>query len=150
MNRLVTSLVLRDKGAFNLARRYSILEHKTKGSSYMIHLDIYARRDPQLAPYLFREIDIEYKRKCRKVIFLFWLVTLTLVIALQTRLQGETLHYMHSYACRIRAEHASKDEDNIQRRKAFVCLMNVIKDAFNRDQKWTKADEAKAFKCLEK
>ncbi|CCW70452.1 unnamed protein product [Phytomonas sp. Hart1] len=150
MNRLVISAVLRDSGTLKLSRRHSIFEHKTKGSSYMIHLDIYARRDPQLAPYLLQEIDIEYKRKCRKVNFLIWLLTFTLVVAFQTRLQGETLHYMQLYASRIKAEHISRDEDYTQRLKVFLCLMNTIKDSFDRDQKWTKADESKALKCFEK
>lgn len=135
-------------GAIDFSRRWSMLEHRTKGSPYMKHLDLYARRDPQLAPYLLREVDIEYKRRCRKVQFLVWVVIFTITTALQTRLQGEQLHYMRLYASYVRAEQDAKDDDNIKRRKAFVGVMNVVKDAFDRDQSWTKEDEAKALGFL--
>ncbi|AYU80134.1 hypothetical protein conserved [Leishmania donovani] len=134
--------------AMQYSRRWNLLEHRTKGSPYMKHLDLYARRDPQLAPYLLREVDIEYKRKCRKVSFLVWVVVFTVAVAWQTRMQGETLHYMRLYASYVRAEQDARDEDNIKRRKAFVGVMNVVKDAFDRDQRWTAADEAKALKEL--
>ncbi|CAG9576853.1 conserved hypothetical protein [Leishmania major strain Friedlin] len=134
--------------AMQYSRRWNLLEHRTKGSPYMKHLDLYARRDPQLAPYLLREVDIEYKRKCRKVSFLVWVVIFTVSVAWQTRMQGEALHYMRLYASYVRAEQDAKDEDNIKRRKAFVGVMNVVKDAFDRDQRWTAADEAKALKEL--
>lgn len=114
----------------------------------MKHLDLYARRDVQLAPYLLREVDIEYKRKCRKVSFLVWVVIFTVAVAWQTRMQGEALHYMRLYASYVRAEQDAKDEDNIQRRKAFVGVMNVVKAAFDRDQRWTNGDEERALKEL--
>lgn len=131
-----------------MARRWGIFEHKTKGQPYMKHLDVYARRDAQLAPYLLREVDIEFKRRCRKVQFLVWMAILTATICLQARLQGETLHFMRLYAGYMKAEQDAKDDDNIKRRKALVGVMNVIKDAFDRDQKWVKADEQKAMSCL--
>lgn len=114
----------------------------------MKHLDVYARRDVQLAPYLLREVDIEFKRKCRKVQFLVWMALFTVAICLQMRLQGETLHFMRLYAGYMKAEQDAKDDDNIKRRKAFVGVMNVVKDAFDRDQKWSQSDERKAMSCL--
>lgn len=134
--------------ALQYSRRWGVLQHSTKGSAYMKHLDLYARRDPQLAPYLLREVDIEYKRKCRKVTFLVWVIVFTVAIAWQTRMQGEALHYMRLYAQYLRAEQDAKDEDSIQRRKAFVGVMNVVKTAFDRDQRWTSVDEANALKEL--
>lgn len=146
--RLASTLVGATASSVVVSRRHNMLEHRTKGSDFMKHLDIYARRDPQLAPYLLREVDIEYKRKCRKVTFLLWVVILTMVTGLQIRLQGEQLHFMRLYADYIKAEQTAKDEDNIQRRKAFVGVMNVVKDAFDRDQKWTREDEKKAIELL--
>lgn len=134
--------------ALQYSRRWSILQHSTKGSAYMKHLDLYARRDVQLAPYLLREVDIEYKRKCRKVSFLVWVVIFTVAVAWQTRMQGEALHYMRLYASYVRAEQDAKDEDSIQRRKAFVGVMNVVKNAFDRDQRWTSEDEVRALREL--
>ncbi|EPY27797.1 hypothetical protein STCU_05541 [Strigomonas culicis] len=136
------------ESAFFVSKRHNMLEHRTKGSPYMKHLDIYARRDPQLAPYLLREIDIEYKRKCRKVQFLLWVVVFTLTVALQTRMQGETLHYMRLYATFVKAERDAKDDDSIKRRRAFVNIMNVVKEAFDRDRKWSKDDEKKVIKAI--
>ncbi|EPY42983.1 hypothetical protein AGDE_00940 [Angomonas deanei] len=124
--------------------RFGMLEHKTKGSPYMKHLDIYARRDPQLAPYLLREVDIEYKRKCRKVKFLVWLILFTVSMALQTRMQSEELHYMRLFAELMKKEQDAKDEDNVKRREIFVQYMNLVKDAFFRSQKWTKSDDLSA------
>ncbi|KAL7697768.1 hypothetical protein N2W54_001686 [Lotmaria passim] len=154
MKRLQTSCAVASSTApfcgatLQCSRRWNMLQHCTKGSPYMKHLDLYARRDPQLAPYLLREVDIEYKRKCRKVSFVVWVAIFTVAVAWQTRMQGEALHYMRLYASYVRAEQDAKDEDNIQRRKAFVGVMNVVKAAFDRDQRWTPADEAKAIKEL--
>lgn len=121
-------------------RRFNILEHRTKGSPHMKHLDLYARRDPQLAPYLLREVDIEYKRKCRKVNFLFWVIIFTMTIALQTRIQGESIHHLRNYASLINLEHEAIDADNLERRRVLVDIMEACIDAFNRDQKWTSED----------
>lgn len=114
----------------------------------MKHLDVYARRDVQLAPYLLREVDIEFKRKCRKVQFVVWMTIFTVATCLQIRLQGETLHFIRLYAGYVKAEQDAKDEDNLKRRRAFVGVMNVVKDAFDHDQKWSKMDEEKAMACL--
>lgn len=115
----------------------------------MKHLDLYARRDPQLAPYLLREVDIEFKRKCRKVQFMVWVIIFTVAMGWQSRMQGESLHFMRLYAAYMKAEQDAKDEDNIQRRKAFVGVMNTVKDAFDRDQKWTASDAKKAMGYLQ-
>lgn len=121
-------------------RRFNVLEHRTKGSPHMKHLDLYARRDPQLAPYLLREVDIEYKRKCRKVSFLYWVVLFTMAIALQSRIQGESVHHLRNYASLINLEQEAKDADNLERRRILVEIMEVCIKAFNRDQKWRKED----------
>nr|CCC89547.1 conserved hypothetical protein [Trypanosoma congolense IL3000] len=130
------------------SRRNSLLEHKTKGSMFMKHLDLYARRDPQLAPYLLREVDIEYKRSCRKVTFCLWVCLFTLTSAVQIRMQGEHLHYMRLYAECVDTERCASDEDGIHRRKTFVALMNIVKKAFDRNQSWNKDDEESAMKEL--
>lgn len=118
-----------------------MLEDRTKGSPFMKHLDLYARRDPQLAPFLLREVDIEFKRKCRKVSFCAWVAVLTVLLAYQYRLQAEELFYVKHYAEYWRAEQDARDEDNLVRRRAFVSITNVVKNSFNRDQKWN-ADDA--------
>ncbi|EAN94468.1 hypothetical protein C3747_385g47c [Trypanosoma cruzi] len=145
---LFNSSIFSMESALQCSRRYNLLEHKTKGSMFMKHLDLYARRDPQLAPYLLREVDIEYKRKCRKVSFCIWMCVFTVVTAFQMRMQGEQLHYLRLYADCVRAEQDAKDEDEIRRRKAFVAVVNVVRDAFDRDQKWSRSDHEKALKVL--
>ncbi|CBH09570.1 hypothetical protein, conserved [Trypanosoma brucei gambiense DAL972] len=143
-----SALIARSCGTFLCSRRCSLLEHRTKGSMFMKHLDLYARRDPQLAPYLLREVDIEYKRRCRKVSFCAWICVFTAVTAVQIRMQSEQLHYMRLYADCVEAEQRAKDEDGIRRRKALVALMNVVKDAFGRNQSWGNEDQEKALKEL--
>ncbi|RNF03705.1 hypothetical protein TraAM80_05689 [Trypanosoma rangeli] len=115
---------------------------------FMKHLDLYARRDPQLAPYLLREVDIEYKRKCHKVSFCIWMCIFTIVTAFQMRMQGEQLHYLRLYADCVRAEQDAKDENEIRRRKTFVSVANIVRDAFDRDQTWSSRDHEKALKLL--
>ncbi|RNF10852.1 uncharacterized protein Tco025E_06727 [Trypanosoma conorhini] len=148
MKRLSHLSILSVRGSLQCSRRYNLLEHKTKGSMFMKHLDLYARRDPQLAPYLLREVDIEYKRKCRKVSFCIWMCIFTVVTAFQIRMQGDQLHYLRLYADCVRAEQDAKDEDEIRRRKTFVAVANLVRDAFDRDQKWHKSDQEKALKVL--
>lgn len=133
-----------------IGRRFNILEHRTKGSPHMKHLDLYARRDPQLAPYLLREIDIEYKRKCRKVNFLVWVVLFVISVALQSRIQGESVHHLRNYASLVKLEEEAKDVDHQTRRRVIVEIMDVIVSAFNRDQTWTKKDTKKAEQVFEK
>lgn len=106
----------------------------------MKHLDLYARRDPQLAPYLLREVDIEYKRKCRKVSFLLWVIIFTTAIALQSRIQGESVHHLRNYASLINLQQEALDADNLERRRVLVEIMEACVYAFNRDQKWSNED----------
>eukprot|EP00742_Colponemidia_sp_Colp-10_P024445 GILJ01029342.1.p1 GENE.GILJ01029342.1~~GILJ01029342.1.p1 ORF type:complete len:141 (+),score=10.75 GILJ01029342.1:38-460(+) len=121
----------------------------TKGSPYMKHLDLYARRDPQLVPYLLREVDIEFKRKCRKVNFCFWLGVCTVLLLYQQRVMTETIHYLKGYAEFVEAEKGAKDDDNAIRRRALVRIMNMVKSAYSRDANWTKQDSLLALECLE-
>lgn len=130
------------------ARRSNLLEHRTKGSPHMKHLDLYARRDPQLAPYLLREVDIEYKRKCRKASFLVWVVILTMGVALQWRIQAESVHHLRHYAVLVKMEEEGKDEDSLERRTALVGVMDLVVQAFHRDQRWGRGDVAQAKKVL--
>lgn len=115
----------------------------------MKHLDLYARRDPQLAPYLLREVDIEFKRKCRKASYCFWVAFLTVLLSYQYRLQAEELSYLRQYAAYCRASQDARDEDNMERRRMFVSITNTIKEAFNRDQRWNDGDTGKCMKILE-
>jgi hypothetical protein len=124
-------------------------EEKTKGSHFMKHLDLYARRDPQLAPYLLREVDIEYKRKCRKASYCFWVGVITILMSYQYRLQAEELSYLRQYAAYCRASQDARDEDDMERRRVFVTITNTIKDAFNRDQRWRECDVKACLSALE-
>lgn len=116
----------------------------------MKHLDLYARRDPQLAPYLLREVDIEYKRQCRKVTFCVWTGIVTVLLAYQYRLQVEELFYLKQYAEYCRAEQDARDDDGALRRKIFVGISNVVKDAFQRDQRWTPEDTERCVAVMER
>lgn len=148
--RHVSTMSVGCSNALLMTRRTSVFDVKTKGSPFMKHLDLYARRDPQLAPYLLREVDIEYKRKCRKVNFMVWTAVLTLLLAYQYRLQTEELNLLRSYASYVRAEQDARDEDHMERRRLFVLLSNLVKDAFFRSQQWTPEDQKKALDLLQK
>jgi len=116
----------------------------------MKHLDVYARRDPQLAPYLLREVDIEYKRKCQKVNFCFWLTIGVAVSLFNTALYCEQIAILIAYADSVHREDEAKDEDFAIRRRVFVEFMTLVKEAFHRDQKWTSADMRAAKNLLER
>lgn len=115
----------------------SVFDVKTKGSPHMKHLDIYARRDPQLAPYLLREVDIEFKRKCRKVNFCFWVAAFVTMSLFLRQLKSDELDLLVQYADLIRKEQDAKDDDFAVRRRVFVKYMAIVKSAFNSDQKWS-------------
>jgi hypothetical protein len=104
----------------------------TKGNTNMRHLDIYARRDPQLAPFLLREVDIEYKRRCRKVNFVFWMTAFVATMLFQARESLETAFYMKHYTELLREELDSKDDDMDLRRAKIVQLLKLVKDAEGR------------------
>jgi hypothetical protein len=116
----------------------------------MKHLDVYARRDVQLAPYLLREVDIEYKRKCNKVSFCFWLAMLVALTLYDMQLQSEALVVMIGLADMIRQENDAKDDDFSARRQLFAKYLVTLKEAFARDQKWTDSDAAKVNGFLKK
>ena len=121
--------------------RYSAFELKTKGSGYMKHLDLYARRDPQLAPYILREVDIEYKRKCRKVNFCFWMAMCTLAAFYNNRMSAETIYFMKRYAEYMQAEQECLDDDASIRRRALTQFMNVVRSSYAKTAgKWTSKD----------
>lgn len=129
--------------------RSIFLDETTKGTSAAKHLDLYARRDPQLAPYLLREVDIEFKRRCRKVNFVFWVALLTGLLLYDERIALESMHYLKKYAEQAKLEEHARDDDTNERRAKLVEVMNVVKDAFERDQRWSKADAEKAKKVLQ-
>ena len=108
-------------------RYVHFVNEPSKNNPNMRHLDIYARRDPQLAPYLLREVDIEYKRKCRKVNFVFWLSVLVCLIMLQSRESLETAFYLRNYTELLREELDAKDDDMDLRRAKMVQLLQLLK-----------------------
>ncbi len=121
----------------------SLSGQSTKNNPFLKQLDVYARRDVQLAPYLLREVDIEYKRKCNKVKFCFWMAILVALSLYDMQLQNECVLVMMGLADLIRQENDAKDEDFSARRQLFAKYLVVLKEAFARDQKWTVADTAK-------
>ena len=121
----------------------------TKANPFMKHLDVYARRDPQLAPYLLREVDIEYKRKCYKASFCWWLAFAVSVMLFQSQLQAEQVEVLITFADMVRREQEARDEDFSARRRLFGKYLSVIKSAFSRDQTWTASDTAKVKELFE-
>ena len=115
----------------------------------MKHLDVYARRDPQLAPYLLREVDIEYKRKCQKVSFCFWLAVTFALLLFQSQLQAEQAEVMIVFAEVVRKEQDARDEDFSIRRRLFGKYLAIVTSAFRRDQTWNDADSAKVTALFE-
>lgn len=125
------------------------LGDSTKGNPYMKHLDLYARRDPQLAPYLLREVDIEFKRQCRKVNFVVWVAFCVFMMLWDQRANAEVVYYLRKYAEMIQAEAEAQDLDNDLRRSKLVGVMAVVKSAFDRDAKWTVSDYQAAVQVLQ-
>lgn len=107
----------------------------------MKHLDLYARRDPQLAPYILREVDIEFKRKCRKVNFCFWMAMATMAAFYNNRMSAETIYFMKRYAEYMQAEQECLDDDASIRRRALTQFMNVVRSSYSKTSgKWTALD----------
>jgi hypothetical protein len=121
------------------SRNVNFVNEPSKNNPNMKHLDIYARRDPQLAPYLLREVDIEYKRKCRKVNFVFWWSVLVALILLQSRESLECAFYLKHYTELLREELDAKDDDMDLRRAKMVQLLQLLRGV-----------EKKAFDLAEK
>uniref|UniRef100_A0A7S1QYH9 Uncharacterized protein n=1 Tax=Neobodo designis TaxID=312471 RepID=A0A7S1QYH9_NEODS len=131
------------------ARRFNAsLMSKTKGNPHMGHLDLYARRDPQLAPYLLREVDIEFKRKCRKVNYIFWVAVFMCSMLYDQRAHAEVSYYLRTYAEMVHEEQQARDRDMDLRRGKLVGVMGVIKNAFERDGKWRVDDYKEAVRIL--
>lgn len=121
-----------------------ILDEKTKGNPYMRHLDIYARRDPQLAPYLLREVNIEFKRRCTKVSFVFWVAVLSALTVWDQRVNSESFYYLRMYAEQTKILEDMKDIDASERRRALVDFLLLVREAFSRNAEWTILDSKKA------
>jgi hypothetical protein len=124
------------------------ISERSKNNPHMTHLDLYARRDAQLAPYLLREIDIEYKRKCRKVNFVIWTALCTCAMLYDQRANAEAVYYLREYAELIQDEQEARDRDTDLRRAKLVGVMGVVKAAFDRDAQWTVKDYQAAVKIL--
>lgn len=141
-------------GCTTLARRQlrGFMDQPTKGDSAMKHLDLYARRDPQLAPFLIREVDIEWKRKCRKVNFVVWVAILTGLSFLDQRLSLESMYYMKGYAELAQQEQDVADEDFTWRRARLVQILKHVRSVHQRNvltaDAWTKQDTAVAQDIL--
>jgi hypothetical protein len=135
--------------AAEASRRFNAtLMAKTKGNPHMTQLDLYARRDPQLAPYLLREVDIEYKRKCRKVNYIFWVSVFVCALLYDQRAHAECAYYLRTYAELVHEEQEARDRDADLRRGKLVGVMGVIKSAFERDSKWKIDDYREASRIL--
>ena len=142
--------MLRAVHPVGVARRHNAyIGDVTKGNMHMSHLDLYARRDPQLAPYLLREVDIEFKRKCRKVNFIFWVALCVCGMMIDQRSHAEVVYFVRHYAELIQEERDARDLDNDLRRAKLVGVMGVVKAAFDRDAKWTLSDHNDAIKILQ-
>merc|ERR1711991_243087 len=107
------------------ARTMTTLGDRTKGNPHMTHLDLYARRDPQLAPYLLREVDIEFKRQCTKVNFVAWVALCVAALLYDQRANAEAVFYLRAYAELLQEEQEAKDRDADLRRSKLVGVMGV-------------------------
>ena len=113
-------------------------------------LDIHARRDPQLAPYLLREVDIEFKRKNTKVKFVVWSMILTFLVCWNERLNCEELHFLKQYVGVLQLEDDEKALDADIRRAKLVAFLELVREAYTRDQKWTALDTKRAEEIFTK
>lgn len=129
--------------------RWLTIPGMTKGTRTMMHLDVYARRDPQLVPYLLREVDIEYKRKCRKVAFAFWLAVGIFLSQVHTAVTADVVYLAREYAEYVQIEQSAKDDDALVRRRTLAKLINVVNASFARNQKWSKDDSDAAMKIFD-
>ncbi len=126
----------------------SFIDSKTKGNPDMRHLDLYARRDPQLAPYLLREVDIEWKRKCRKVNFVMWFALFVGILLYNQRVVSESLFYLRGYAEMVQQQQDAQDDDANVRRARLVSVIQLAKAAFQRDGTWRPEDTKAAVLAL--
>ena len=112
----------------------------TKGESIGRQLDVYARRDPQLAPYLLRQVDTEFQRGCRKVKYIFWVALFVACLLYDIRVEAELGHFLQPYfekldqlrACEVadyedRQAHARKLLDLLERFKNDPAALRQLK-----------------------
>lgn len=126
----------------------SVFDDATKGNPHMKHLDLYARRDPQLAPYLLREVDIEWKRTCRKVGFVVWVAIATALLLFDQRLSSEALHYLKAYVELYQVELEAMDDDANVRRSKLVRILKLAKTSNEATGKWGPAETASTVSIL--
>ena len=122
-------------------QRRAILTHKaTKDLNTGKMLDIYARRDPQLAPYLLREVDMEFKRKNTKVRFVVWSCLFVLLFMMNERINCENVHQLRRYVELLQYEEDEKDIDADLRRAKLMAVLALVRQAWARDQTWRQSD----------
>eukprot|EP00759_Apiculatamorpha_spiralis_P045727 PhF_6_TR42591/c0_g1_i1/m.64040 len=120
----------------------------TKGQAFGKHLDVYARRDAQLAPYLLREVDIEYLRKCRKVRYVVWVAILTALMLYTNRVETEVMYFMRPYLESMQDLSEAEDGDYEIRHRTAAKALKMIGEAKDSPKLWTKAYKEEVVKVL--
>jgi hypothetical protein len=93
-------------------------------------------------------VDIEFKRRCSKVKFCKWVAVVVMLYCIDQRLNFDLFHAVRIYAEVLGEEQEAKDHDNLERRRIFAELVRVVKEAFERDQRWSNADQRRAELAL--
>jgi len=113
-------------------------------------LDIYARRDAQLAPYLLRTVDIEYHRKCTKVKFVFWVSCFTALMCLNMRTELEVMAVTMPY---VQLLHELKDAEDLDfeiRQGIAASVLPTLSAAIKDPTLYTKGAKAQVSEKLAK
>ena len=119
----------------------------TKGEVVGRQLDVYARRDPQLAPYILRQVDKEYQRSGTKVKYVFWVAMLVAGILYDFRVEAERGHFLQPYLEKLEELSESEILDYEKRQKYAKTLLQLLEEVKN-DSTRVKKTQEKVFKLL--
>ena len=108
------------------AARRPFLNTSTKEGVIGRQLDVFARRDPQLAPYLLREVDIEYQRRYTKFRFILWIAAFTALTLYNLRLHYEINYFLKPYAQRQEEHRRNEDRDFEIRQRWLVRILHLL------------------------
>eukprot|EP00760_Papus_ankaliazontas_P010824 PhM_4_TR14528/c0_g1_i1/m.54045 len=130
------------------ALRRIMYDLPTKGEAYGKQLDLYARRDPQLAPYMLRDVDIEYQRRCKKVHFVAWAAIFTSLFLYNLRVDSEVFYFLRPYILNLIEIRAAEDEDYERRSGAAARTLGLLSEVKKNPALWTKEHQNKIREAL--
>ena len=132
----------------SLSRRLRVhIGMATHGDMVGRQLDVYARRDPQLAPYVLRQVDKEFQRSCSKAKYVFWLGIFVAGCLYDMRIESELGFFLQPYLNKLAEFRVHELDDYAARQKCASEVLMLLERAKNDPSKIKEV--RKAIKNLE-